>query len=206
MRQDIRFKPGECVTSRHYAAWLSHAVDYLITVDPHLHRYESLDEIYSIPNRVVPAAPLVAQWIQTQVTAPLLLGPDSESEQWVSHVAELAGAPYEILEKTRNGDRDVLISKPKLQDFRNHTPVLMDDIISSGHTMLGTVQHILDAGLPAPVCIGIHGLFADPITYRELQHTTSRLVSSNTVPHETNAINVGPALVPALSEWLRGDS
>jgi ribose-phosphate pyrophosphokinase len=52
MRQDRRFKPGEAVTSREVARLLSDAFDWLVTVDPHLHRYGSLVEIYRIPTRV----------------------------------------------------------------------------------------------------------------------------------------------------------
>src|SRR3546814_1718571 len=38
MRQDIRFHAGEAVTSRTFAAILSRHLDWLVTVDPHLHR------------------------------------------------------------------------------------------------------------------------------------------------------------------------
>ena len=94
MRQDRRFKPGEAVTSRQIAQLLSNAFDWLVTVDPHLHRYGSLGEIYRIPTRVVHAAPLISEWIRAHVANPLIIGPDSESEQWVSAVAKDAGAPY----------------------------------------------------------------------------------------------------------------
>jgi ribose-phosphate pyrophosphokinase len=55
MRQDRRFKPGEAVTSRKVAQLLSNAFDWLVTVDPHLHRYSALSEIYRIPTQVVRA-------------------------------------------------------------------------------------------------------------------------------------------------------
>lgn len=53
----------EAVTSVHFAALISEAFDWLVTVDPHLHRRGSLYEIYSIPNAVVAAAPATARWI-----------------------------------------------------------------------------------------------------------------------------------------------
>jgi ribose-phosphate pyrophosphokinase len=53
MRQDRRFKPGEAVTSRQIALLLSNSFNWLVTVDPHLHRYSSLSEIYRIPTGVV---------------------------------------------------------------------------------------------------------------------------------------------------------
>ena len=49
MRQDRRFKPGEAVTSRQVAHLLSETFDWLVTVDPHLHRYGALQEIYLDP-------------------------------------------------------------------------------------------------------------------------------------------------------------
>lgn len=80
LRQDARFKPGEAITSRHFAQVLNSHVDWLLCVDPHLHRYKSMRELYSIPAAVVHAAPDVAQWIKGNVDNPVILGPDSESE------------------------------------------------------------------------------------------------------------------------------
>lgn len=62
MRQDKRFRPGEAITSRTYARLLSSSLDFLVTVDPHLHRWHSLDELFAIRTRVVAAAPAIAGW------------------------------------------------------------------------------------------------------------------------------------------------
>jgi ribose-phosphate pyrophosphokinase len=72
MRQDRRFREGEGVTSTYFAALLSRAFDWLVTVDPHLHRRKSLGDIYSIPSAVVHAAGEVSRWIRTHVSRPLL--------------------------------------------------------------------------------------------------------------------------------------
>jgi ribose-phosphate pyrophosphokinase len=77
MRQDRRFLPGEAVTSTHFAALLSSACDWLVTVDPHLHRRGSLSDIYSVPAIAVHAAPLISAWIRENVERPLLIGPDA---------------------------------------------------------------------------------------------------------------------------------
>jgi ribose-phosphate pyrophosphokinase len=107
MRQDERFRPGEAITSRSYARLLSSTVDFLVTVDPHLHRWRSLEEIYRIPARVVPAAPAIARWLQREVSRPILVGPDGESEQWVADVAGRIGAPWVVMTKERRGDWEV---------------------------------------------------------------------------------------------------
>ncbi|MBI3702502.1 MAG: ribose-phosphate pyrophosphokinase [Rhizobiales bacterium] len=197
MRQDRRFKPGEAVTSREVAQLLSNAFDWLVTVDPHLHRYGSLSEIYSIPTRVVHAASLMADWIKTNVANALIIGPDSESEQWVSTVAKDAGAPYTVLEKVRRGDREVEISIRNLGDVGERTPVLVDDIISTGRTMLETVRLLKARGDAAPVCVAVHGLFAAD-AYEMLIKAGARVVTCNTVRHTSNAIDVHGTLAKAL--------
>lgn len=199
MRQDKAFNPGECISSRPFAKLLSATVDGLITIDPHLHRYRSLAEIYTLRSQVVAAAPLIAHWIANHICEPLLIGPDSESAQWVSEVAQLAQAPFEILRKTRLGDRQVEISPLSQPTSPTTTPILIDDIISSGHTMLETLQR-LPAGLQQPVCIGVHGIFSGDAYHQLSQH--ARVITSDCIPHPSNQIETAPLLANAVRTWL----
>lgn len=199
MRQDIRFHDGEAVTSRLFAVLLSRAFDWLVTVDPHLHRWKALSDIYGIPTRVVHAAPLLSRWIHDNVADPLLVGPDRESAQWVAAVATEAGAPHVVLEKVRHGDRSVDISVPDVAQWRGRTPVLVDDIISSGHTMSETIRGLREAGLRAPVCVGVHGLFAGD-AHRQLREAgAASVVTTDTVPNADAAIDVSDALAQAVA-------
>jgi ribose-phosphate pyrophosphokinase len=188
MRQDKQFKPGEGVTSEYFADLVSRFARSLITVDPHLHRHPSLSEIYSIPTEMVHAAKHISAWIKSNVNQPVLIGPDSESEQWVAKVADDADAPFIILEKIRRGDREVDVSVPKVGKYKKHTPVLVDDIISTARTMIETIGHLKQAGMKAPICIGVHAVFAGE-AYRELQDAGARqIVTCNTISHPSNRI------------------
>jgi ribose-phosphate pyrophosphokinase len=202
MRQDRRFKPGEGVTSRYFGEMVSSHVDWLVTVDPHLHRLESLSEVYSIPAEVVHAAPVVAEWIAHNIEKPLLIGPDAESEQWVADVAERAGAPHIVLAKVRRGDRDVEVSVPEVDRWREHTPVLVDDIISTARTMIETLGHLRNVGMGAAVCIGVHGVFAEG-AYEELLETGARrVVTSDTIAHPSNGITVAPGVARSVRSFF----
>lgn len=204
LRQDKRFHAGEAVTSRTYAGLLSAAFDGIVTVDPHLHRYRSLDEIYNVRTRVVRSAPLISDWVKSNVTRPLMIGPDSESEQWVAEVAGEAGAPFTVLQKIRRGDRGVEVSLPDVSAWSDHQPVLVDDIVSSARTLIKAVASVRRVGLPPPVCIGVHALFA-PGAYQELLDSgVSRVVTCDTVPHSSNAITVVEPLARALKHLLDG--
>jgi len=202
MRQDVRFKAGEAVTSKIFAGLLSGIIDGLVTVDPHLHRYHSLDEIYSAPSRVLHATGLISRWIRRNITRPVLIGPDEESEQWVRQVAEKADAPYMILRKIRRGDREIEVSVPEVEKYRDCIPVLVDDIISTARTMIGTVAHLQKAGMQAPVCIGAHAIFAGD-AYAQLRAAgVARVVTCDSIRHESNEIPLGDLIAEQLSRDL----
>ena len=199
MRQDKVFKRGEGVTSEYFASLISEFADTLITIDPHLHRRRSMSEIYSIPCDVLHASPLISKYISEHITNPLLIGPDAESEQWVSEVARNANAPFIVLEKTRLGDRDVKVTVPQVEKFKDHTPVLVDDIISTARTMIETVRHIKNAGMKSPVCIGVHAVFAGN-SFEELKQSgVDKVVTCNTIPHSSNQIEITTLLAESIN-------
>ncbi len=190
------------MTSRIFAKLLSQTVDGLVTVDPHLHRYPTLGEIYSIPSRVEHAAPMIAAWIRTRVKRPVIVGPDSESEQWVSEVADMAGAPFLVLSKRRRGDHDVEIEVPPLGSWRGYTPVLVDDIISTARTMMETIEHLAQAGYTAPICIAVHAVFAGDAYEGLIRAGAADIVTCNTVPHPSNAIDLTNTLASGVRNLL----
>ena len=202
MRQDRRFQPGEAVTSASFARLISGFADWLVTVDPHLHRYRSLGEIYAIPATVVRAAPAIARWIGKNVASPWVIGPDAESAQWVSGIAGDTGTPYTVLKKIRHGDRDVEVSLPDVDTHRARTPVIVDDIISTGHTMLAAMAHLRRAGLAPPVCIGIHAVLADHVHENLLAAGAARVVTCNTIVHPSNGIDLDEQIAAAARQQI----
>jgi len=197
MRQDRRFQSGEAVTSQSFARLVSSTFDRLVTVDPHLHRYPALSAIYTISSLTLHAAPLLADWIAAEVEAPLVIGPDEESEQWVSAIASRIGAPFACLKKIRHGDRSVDVGLPDLSQWRARQPVLVDDIVSSGQTMIEAARQLPNQGFRKPVCAVVHGVFAEN-SFEQLRSLTTNIVSSDTIAHPSNAFPVAPLIASAL--------
>ena len=202
MRQDKIFNEGEGVTSTFFGKLISGFADTITTVDPHLHRIHSLGEVYSIPNRVIHAADEISKYIKENIHNPVLIGPDSESEQWVADVAEKAEAPFTVLQKTRHGDRDVEVSVPEVDKFKDATPVLVDDIISTARTMIETTEHLKNAGMKPAICIGIHAVFSGN-AYQDLwdAHVTD-IITCNTIPHQSNSIDLSDAIAREVKELM----
>lgn len=202
MRQDERFGPGEGVSARYFARLLSDAVDWVVTVDPHLHRIHDLSAVFTVPVEAVHAAPALAAWIRAHVPQPLLLGPDEESIQWVEEIARLAGAPHAVLAKRRLGDREVGIELPDLAAHAGRRPVLVDDMISTGTTMAAALRLLDRGGWPPAVCLAVHAVFASG-AYRMLRAAgAASIATCNTIPHPSNAIPVDNVLAAAVARRL----
>lgn len=199
MRQDKSFHPGEGITSQYFAKLISCYFDELITIDPHLHRWHSLNDIYTIPAKTLHATDHIAHWIKQNVTNPVLIGPDMESKQWVAEIAKKINVAFLVLEKIRKEDRDVHVSFPTMQSYQQHTPVLVDDIISTAATMIQTVKHLKSLHTKPPVCIGVHAIFADN-AYEELVNAGAEtIITCNTILHHSNKIDISDLITAIIS-------
>lgn len=198
MRQDRQFRQGEAVTSRTFASLISSLFDWMVTVDPHLHRYKSLKEIYSIPTAALHAGPAIAAWIGHNVPSAFLIGPDEESRQWVAAIAAACDAPFSLMAKTRYSDRQVRITSPPVV-AAGKTPVLVDDVISSGSTMAEAISKIPCSR--SPIVIAIHGAFHEKAGLRLPKH--AKIVTSDSIPNPTAFITLAPLLVQGVASMLR---
>ncbi|SEA30008.1 ribose-phosphate diphosphokinase [Microbulbifer marinus] len=204
MRQDRRFQSGEALTSRLFARWISREVDWLITVDPHLHRYHSLAEIYSVPACALAGAPVLVHWLTQRGEPCLLVGPDAESRQWVERIAQQCGLPFIVGNKERRGDRDVTVQLPEItaEQAALHSAVIVDDVISSGHTVLQTIARLQAAGFTAIDCLAVHGLFAGDARQRLLSAGVRHLVVSNSIPGAAPMVDLCPLLLQPIHQML----
>jgi len=200
MRQDMEFTPGEAVSQRHIARLLAQQFDHVITIDPHLHRIASLDEVMPKGAGVaLSAAPVLGRWIAARVPGALLIGPDEESGQWVREAAQAGGLDCAVGHKVRHGDHQVTLALPELA-VQGRAVVLLDDMASTGRTLIGAAQGLLARGAASVDVAVTHALFnGDALP--ALQAAGVRHVwSSNSVPHASNAVSVVSLLAEA---WRR---
>lgn len=204
MRQDIEFTPGEAVSQRHIARLLAQHFDAIVTVDPHLHRIASLDEVMPPPCRgiALTAAPLLGEFIARQHAhdqlPPLLLGPDEESAQWVAEAARAPGLPYAWCVKQRRGDRDVRVTLPDGLDLAARAVVLIDDMASTGRTLIEAARLCFAAGADTVDVAVTHALFVGDAMDALRASGVRRVWSSDCVPHPSNAVSVAGMLAGAL--------
>jgi ribose-phosphate pyrophosphokinase len=198
MRQDKAFHPGEVISQAIVGKFLADLFDNVITVDPHLHRIQRLEQAVPAKNAVtLSATSLMADFLHERFKDPILLGPDSESEQWVRAVCKPDQWQYGVCKKLRTGDKDVEITLPEI-DLHERSVVIVDDVASSGQTLaVATRQCLLKNAKHVDVLV-THALFANDAEQRLLQAGVRNIWSTDSVSHESNIIPLKGLLKDAV--------
>ncbi|MEF7612770.1 ribose-phosphate diphosphokinase [Aquincola sp. MAHUQ-54] len=207
MRQDAAFTPGEAVSQRHVGRWLAGLFDTVATVDPHLHRVATLDEVLPGCRCITAsAAGALGEHAARRLGDPLLLGPDEESLPWVHAAARAGGAcrggdaplDHAVCIKVRGGDREVRVTLPAALDLRGREVVLVDDVASTGATLRAAARLCLAQGASSVDVAVVHALLS-PAGSAGLHAAGVRgLWSTDSIVHPSNTIDIVPALLAAF--------
>lgn len=205
MRQDKAFHPGEVVSQRIIGRLLAGHFDAVITVDPHMHRTPRLADAVPARHAVsLTAAQPIAEHLRAFREAPLLVGPDEESRQWVQRIAQLAGLDFIVAGKQRSGDRSIVIRLPEAEIAGRGT-VLIDDIVSTGCTLAGAAAALLDRGAKSVSCIATHVLPGGGADTLLAGAGASELLGSDSIPHDGKCIELAGLLAGAVNALERQD-
>jgi ribose-phosphate pyrophosphokinase len=202
MRQDKAFRSGEVVSQKIIGRFLADHFDALVTVDAHLHRIKQLSQ--AIPLQLalnLNATGVMGRFLQDSCQQPLLLGPDAESEQWVSAIAKEARLDYCIAQKNRLGDEDVDVRLPEYE-FAGRDIVLIDDVASTGHTLEKAATELVRRSAASVSVLVTHALFVDDACSRLEQAGVKNIWSCDSIPHSSNCLPLAPVLAAGLRQLL----
>jgi len=198
MRQDSAFKPGEVVSQKVIGRLLADLFDAVVTVDPHLHRIATLSDAVPLARAVaLSAAPLIGHFVAMRGRNPMLVGPDAESAQWVHVAATYNGLPWTVCRKTRHGDTEVDVELPAAE-IEGRDVVLIDDVASSGHTLAAAARALNEAGAARVDAVVTHAVLAPEAGALLKAAGIGEFWSTDSVPHESNALSVVPLIADAL--------
>lgn len=203
MRQDAAFHPGEAISQRVIGRLLASTFDRVVTIDAHLHRTHDIREVFpGIDADNLSAMPAIAEALRAQLDRrTVVAGPDAESEPWVSDLAGRLGLDHAVAQKTRHGDRSVEIAFADPALFAGRSVLLVDDIVSSGGTLIACARALAAAGATRIEAVVTHALFPPAALDDFRRAGLSAIHSTDSVPHPTNAI----ALDSILAGALRGE-
>ncbi|WP_440059241.1 ribose-phosphate diphosphokinase [Thermogladius sp. 4427co] len=206
-RQDSRFNPGEAI-SIHVLAKLfkSISVDHIVTVDMHLHRIADPSSLFGANFHNITGVRELARYLKKNYsfskTSTVVIGPDEEAEQWAKVMAEeLGGLEYGVLEKTRLSPEKVVIEARGVK-VEGMDVVIVDDIISTGGTIVEAVKTLRSMGARDFYIAAVHAILVGDALSKLLRLNPRDLVATNTVLSPISRVSIAPAIAEALDKIL----
>jgi ribose-phosphate pyrophosphokinase len=198
-RQHKRYRNWEAVSSKTLAKLIqSFKVKKLITFD--LHSKDVLN-FFSIPIVHLTATELIAKYfLKKNLRKPFILIPDQEREEMARIVARILNCDYSFLKKYRSRITGEIKTKV-WKDFgmKGKDVILLDDIISTGKTMLNAIK-IVKMKKARNIFVSCVHYIPSKIYKKFLALGVKEVVATNTIPSEISKIDITPLITITLSK------
>jgi len=194
-RQDRVFKPGEPESAKVMIKHLGMLCDRVFTVDIHK---ESILDYFECPHMDLKAAPAIADHFKSK-KIDLVLSPDIGAKDRAKAVGERLGVPHDYLEKVRISGSEVRIS-PAQMDCKGKNILIVDDMISTGGTIVAAKQALREADAKSVSVACTHGLFVSNALEKLTGNALEAVLCCNTLENEVSHISVAGIISSALKE------
>lgn len=192
-RQDRIFKPGEPESAKVMTRHLGLDCDRVITVD--IHKEAVLDH-FECPTEDLKAADAIADYFRDK-EIDLVLAPDMGAIERAKALAGKLGLPYDHLTKVRLSGSEVRM-EPAEMDCEGKSVLIVDDMISTGGTIIAAAHALRQAGASAVSVACTHGVFVDNAIERLTGSSLDTILCCNTLENELSHISVAPIIAEAL--------
>ncbi|MBA3720657.1 MAG: ribose-phosphate diphosphokinase [Nocardioidaceae bacterium] len=214
-RQDKKHRGREPISARLVADLFKTAgADRLITVDLHSSQIQGF---FDGPVDHLMAMPILADYVRERYgDEPLVVvSPDAGrirvAEQWASR---LGGTSLAFVHKTRDIDNpNEAVANRIIGDIRDHTCVLVDDIIDTGGTIVKAIDALLDAGAASVVVAATHAVLSGPAVDRLKNCRAREIIVTNTLPvgpeqqfDSLTTLSIAPLISRAIREVFEDGS
>lgn len=190
-RQDRRFKEGEPISVRAVAKTVEGYAGRIITVN--IHSKEASSHFRGLEE--VDAMPIIGEHYRGRDV--VMISPDLGSLERVKVCAEHAGCEFDYLEKERL-DAERVVIKPKNLDVKGRDIVIVDDIISTGGTMVEATKMLLSAGARSVECACVHAVLAGNALHRLFYAGVKGVVATDTIERIVSVVSVAPVIAEML--------
>jgi ribose-phosphate pyrophosphokinase len=179
-RQDRRVTGREPVGARVVADMLASRFDRVLAVDLH---NPSIEGFFNVPLRHISAVPLLAEAMRAAGTRDhVVVAPDLGAAKLARAFAARLDLPVAYIHKERLGGRKVRVAGITGKVARRR-PLVVDDMISTGGTLVSAVQALLEAGCLTPVTLAAsHGLFVGPAAANLAGLPLARVLVTDSLP------------------------
>jgi len=198
-RQDKKFHEGEPLSARAICRALSDGVRQVFTVNVH---DPSVLSHFRVRAEDITLAGEIGRYITTlPLENPLVLAPDDGAASFAGAVAAAGGWDSDHLEKTRISGEEVRI-EPREMEVSGRDVVIVDDIISTGGTLVTASRMLRAEGARSVSAACVHGVLAEGAYSRLLASGISEVSCSDTLERACSRYSAGRAIADRIRRCL----
>ncbi len=197
-RQERRFKSGEAVSAVIVAELLEAAgASEIYSINLH---EKNIKEFFKIPVHNISAMPLIANYIKEQIDDPMIIGPDKGALGFAKEISEILKCDCDYLEKTRISPEKVDM-KPKNLDVAGRDVVIIDDIISTGGTIVSASRILKGLGANKVIVGCVHPILVEDALLKIFAAGVEDVFSTDTLKSDVSTISVSPLVAGYLKKY-----
>tara|TARA_B100000003_G_scaffold3412_1_gene3110 strand:- start:1428 stop:2303 length:876 start_codon:yes stop_codon:yes gene_type:complete len=196
-RQDREFLGGEIVTIGVVGKLLKAAgVKKVLTVD--IHSKIALKELKISSENVSAMDVLVKHFKKLKMKEPLVVSPDMGGQERAKKFANLLKTDYIALKKHRDRKTGKVNILSDRVDVKNRDLVLVDDMISTGGSIVKATQFLKKQKCKRVFVACTHALLVNDAAKKIKKAGVAQIVSTNTIPGESAKVDVSRVIADAL--------
>ena len=194
-RQEKRFKSGEAISAQVVSELLEACgASEIFSINLHEDRLRNL---FNIPAHNLSAMPLIAEYIEEHLDDPVIIAPDKGALGFASEIAGILGCDSDHLEKTRISP-DKVETRTKDLDVQGREAVIIDDIISTGGTIINASHILRQHGASKIVVSCVHPVLVEDALLRIFASGVDDVIATDTLQSDTSTISV----VPLIADFI----
>ncbi len=198
-RQDKMFLSGEGISVETIARILkASGIDEFLTIN--LHSEQSLKQ-FPFPASTVSAIPLIANYfLEKGYKGAFALSPDKGAMYIAQQAQVVLGGDAGHLSKTRDRYTGQTVQTAEGLNVKDQTVIILDDIISTGGTIVGAAKILKDLGASHIFAACVHPLLIGDAAKRILDAGVEEIIGTDSVPGLYSKVS----LAPLISKQLKG--
>lgn len=197
-RQERRFKSGEAVSAVIIAELLEAAgASEIYSINLH---EKNIKEFFNIPVHEMSAMPLIANYIQENLEDPMVIGPDKGALGFAREISNILNCECDYLEKVRISPEKVE-TKPKNLDVAERNVVIIDDIISTGGTIVNATKMLKDMGAEKVIVGCVHPILVEDALLKIFAAGVDDVFSTDTLRSDVSTVSVAPLVAECLKKF-----